>query len=218
MGQATRNIANSFSTSGIITSTGINNSSLGNITDLSLGGSLILLAEATASSDSSIEFTSSIDSTYDEYLFVWNNVHPANDASGKFSYNFSTDGGSNFNVTKTSTMDTAFNNEAGNSYGYIYYANGDAEQSTGVQNAYEGGLGNDNDQICCGFLRLYQPSNTTFVKHYQSEGCNYQDSDYINRARVNGYCNTTSAVNAVQFKMSDSGNIDDGHFQMFGVK
>ena len=73
MGQATRNIANSFTTSGVITSSAVNNSSLGNITDLSLGGSLILLSEATASASSSISFTSGIDSTYDEYLFIFNN-------------------------------------------------------------------------------------------------------------------------------------------------
>src|SRR6056300_1398756 len=103
MGQATRNIANSFTTSGVITSSAVNNTSLGNITDLSLGGSLILISEQTASGDSSISFTSGIDSTYDEYWFVLNNLHPANN-NVTFQFNGSSDGGSNYNVTKTTTF------------------------------------------------------------------------------------------------------------------
>src|SRR6056300_666853 len=101
MGQATRNIANSFTPSGVITSSAVNNTSLGNITDLTLGGSLILLSEQTASADSSISFTSGIDSTYDEYWFIFNNCHPSGD-NVDIQVEFR-DGGVNFDGTVTTT-------------------------------------------------------------------------------------------------------------------
>lgn len=217
MGQATRNIANSFSTSGVISSSAINNSTLGNITDLSVGGSLILISEQTASGDANLSFTSGIDSTYDEYLFIWHTIHPSLDGTGKWSVNFSTDGGSNYNVTKTSTMYYSRTNEGPSETGLTYYNGGSLAQGTGFQTLAAGGVGGQTDECCQGWMRLFNPSSTTYVKHYITRDANYQDSNYINDSFVGGYCNTTSAVNAVRFQLT-SGNIDAGTIQMFGVK
>ena len=75
------------------------------------GGALNLISTQTASSSSTIDFTTGIDSTYKEYIFKFINVHPAtSDAS--FTFNMSVDGGSNYNVTKTTTTPRAYHDEA----------------------------------------------------------------------------------------------------------
>jgi len=215
MGQATRNIANSFTTSGVITSSAVNNTSLGNITDLSLGGSLILISEQTASASSSISFTSGIDSTYDEYWFIFNNIHPANDVV-TLLFNGSTDGGSNYNVTKTTTFFQAYHDEGDAATVLDYTTTTDLAQSTAYQNlGYS--LGSDNDENASGILKLYNPSSTTYVKHFVSRINMTEYSGFSIDYNVAGYFNTTSAINGVDFKMS-SGNIDAGTIQMFGVK
>ena len=214
MGQATRNIANSFTTSGVITSSAVNNSSLGNITDLSVGGSLILLNEQTASSSSSISFTSGIDSTYDEYWFILNNIHPQTNGT-TLAFQTTTDG-SNFNVTTTSTFWQFRHKENDTTYGVEYEAGSDQAQGTSFQRLSATVLG-DADSGCSGILKLYNPSSTTFVKHYMCQIVHPQSSGSQMSEFTAGYFNTTSAITGTQFKY-ESGNIDDGHFQMFGVK
>ena len=215
MGQATRNIANSFTTSGVITSSAVNNTSLGNITDLSLGGSLILISESTASASSSISFTSGIDSTYDEYWFILNNCHPSVNTGG-LGINFSTDGGSNWNVTKTTTSFVAQHAENDTIAQLDYQTGYDLAQSTAdqeiCQNVYTG-----NDESVSGIVKLYNPSSTTYVKHFISETNSVFASARSWHNLVAGYCNTTSAINGVIFRF-DTGNIDAGTIQMFGVK
>lgn len=220
MGSIKRGLANNIGASGVLGSSAFNNSSLDNITSIGGAGSLTLLSSATASGDSYIDFTG-IDSTYSEYWFVWNDYHPSTNGESTLGFQGSTDGGSSFGLTITSTMWTHYNNEADNSYGLIYYNGGDLAQQTDTQILYDGGNGNDSDQNACGILKLYNPSSTTYVKHFQSFGCNYQDSDYINLPYVSGYFNTTSAINAIRFtpgRVYVSTTMDDGHFQMFGVK
>ena len=180
-------------------------------------GGLIALSTQTASASASISFTSGIDSTYKEYLFIFNNIHPATN-SVNFQFNLSTDSGSNYNVTKTSTSFGADHNE-GDSYAFIGYGTGsDLAQSTSDQVLTWGGttLGNGNDENMCGYIRLFDPSNTTFVKHFMSVSQMNSQDDYSHQTFTSGYGNTTSAIDAIQFKMS-SGNIDDGTIQMFGV-
>ena len=128
----------------------------------------------------------------------------------------STDSGSNYNVTKTTTAFLAYHNEADNSTGLSYLTAYDLAQSTSFQNlAY--GVGNDNDQQCSGSLSLFNPSSTTYVKHFISNASEYTLLDFNQNDFVAGYGNTTSAINAVQFKFS-SGNIDDGIIKLYGVK
>ena len=178
-------------------------------------GSLILLSTQTASASATIDFTSGIDSTYDSYVFKFINIHPATD-NVIFQFNMSTDGGSNYNVTKTTTYFKASHAESSSAAGLQYESSSDLVQSTAFQTLVYS-LGNDADQNCAGSLQLFNPSSTTYVKHFIARVNNYYYIDYIQDNFIAGYANTTSAVNAVQFKMS-SGNIDDGIIKMYGVK
>jgi len=178
------------------------------------GGNLIFISKATASASASIEFTSGIDSTYKEYVFYFVNIHPQNDAV-KFQFNLSTDGGSTYAVTKTTTFFRARHREDDVVTSLDYKTANDLAQSTSDQ-ILDDGLGNDNDQALSGSLTLFNPSSTTFVKHFISDINEIQDNDMSLRGFLAGYGNTTSAIDAVKFQMS-SGNIDAGEILLFGV-
>ena len=195
-----------------------NDRSMASITSLPSGvsgGSLVLLSTQTASSSSTIDFTSDIDSTYKEYVFKFVSIHPATD-NVNFMVNFR-DGGSSYDATKTSTSFAAYHNEAGDTTGVNYEASFDLAQSTGNQplNA-GGGVGGDADQSISGTLHLFDPSSTTFVKHYISNINFSNNSNYTIQSFIAGYCNVTAAIDGVQFSMS-SGNIDSGTIKMYGV-
>jgi len=216
MGSIIQNAANNFTTNGVITASGVNNTSVSAVTSLpsGLGGNLTLISSQTASSSASISFTSGIDSTYRTYMFKFINIHPATDGA-EFQFNLSTDGGSNYNVTKTTTYFRARHFEDGTNGNLSYLTGYDLAQSTSSQKLALA-VGSDNDQSCVGTLTLYSPSSTTFVKHFMVR---IQESTEDNQSRdqyVAGYGNTTSAINAVQFTMS-SGNIDSGTIHMYGI-
>jgi hypothetical protein len=196
----------------------VSNNALQNITAVPASiptGALVLLSTQTASSSASISFTSGIDSTYDSYVFKFINIHPQTDAAG-FQFNMSTDGGSNYNVTKTTTAFLAYHNEADNSTGLTYLTDYDLAQSTAFQPmAYT--TGNDADQNTSGTLQIFNPASSVYVKHFISNFCEYTYNDHSQNDFVAGYANTTSPVNAIRFQMS-SGNIDDGIIKMYGVK
>ena len=193
-----------------------NNNSISSVTALGSlsSGSLNLITTNTISSGvSSSDFTSSIDSTYDTYVFKLINIHVANDGS-EFRMNFR-DGGSSFDATKTSTCFQASHNEAGssNSFGYetgFDLANGTADQTI-VRN-----IGNASDESLSGTIFLFSPSSTTFVKHFISETQTVISSNQTARCFVAGYCNVTSAIDGITFK-PDSGNIDSGVIKMYGL-
>ena len=181
---------------------------------LSAGGSEVLLSSQTASGDSTISFTSGIDSTYKEYVFKFINIHPSVDES-IFQFNFSTDSGSNYNVTKTTTAFRAYHDEGDESTALAYHASKDLAQSTDFQ-TIGFGIGFDNDQSLSGFMSVFNPSSTTYVKHFMSNSNLYEDGNFSIQQFIGGYGNTTSAVDAVQFKM-ESGDIDAGTIKMYGI-
>ena len=178
------------------------------------GGGLNLISTQTASSSSTISFTSGIDSTYKEYIFKFYDVHPSTQSS--FVFNMSVDSGSNYNVAKTTTYFHASNNEAGGSNEVAYQSGSDLAQGTGFQRLQNFGASN-NDDCCVGTLHLFDPSNTTFVKHFLStfNSVSYTSTPYSIEAFVAGYGNTTSAVDAIQFKF-ESGTFD-GTIKLYGV-
>ena len=194
-----------------------NNNSLSAITSTPSGvggGALNLISTQTASSSSTISFTSGIDSTYKEYIFKFFDIHPATD-DANFLFNMSIDSGSNYNVTKTSTFFRSYHQEDASQQGVSYYSGGDSAQSTGTQ-LLSYGCGNDNDQCTTGFLHLFNPSSTTFVKHFIGRTNTYESTNNSWGGFLAGYGNTTSAINALQFSMS-SGNIDSGQILLFGL-
>ena len=194
-----------------------NDRSMASITSLPSGvsgSSLELISEQTASSSANISFTSGIDSTYKEYIIKIINAHPASDDQN-LQFNFTSDG-TNFNVTKTSTSFGADHNEADSTAQLEYKSGNDLAQSTGEQ-SIGASTGADNDQASSGQLTLFNPSSTTFVKHFMSRSSQARHSDGAQDFFTAGYCNTTSAITGIRFKFQ-SGNIDAGTFKLYGIK
>ena len=195
----------------------LNNRSVKDITafgSISSLGSLTHIATQTASSSASISFTSGIDSTYKEYIFYFVNIHPATD-SVYFSFQANSVGASGYNETITSTFFVAQHSEAGSGAEVGYSGSRDQAQGTAIQNISDS-IGNDNDQSLSGFLHLFNPSSTTFVKHFKAKTQITHPSDFSMNCFTAGYFNTTSALDEIQFSMS-SGNIDSGQILLFGL-
>ena len=192
-------------------------SAFGSITGL---GSMVFIKKLTASSSSTLSFVHGssdvvLDNTYKEYLFTLNNIHPQNDEAA-FAFNLSIDSGSNYNVTKTSTFLEIYHNENdGGTPNIGYGSSHDLAQGTGFQRL-SSNQGNDNDQAGSGYLHLFNPSGTVGVKHYMSNFSSVYYADYLSNDVCAGYGNTTSAVDAVQFKF-ESGNIDAGDICLYGI-
>ena len=193
-----------------------NATSFGSISSL---GSMVFIKKLTASSSATLSFVDGsdgvvLDDTYKEYVFTFNNMHPATD-NVHFQFNMSTDSGSNYNVTKTSTMFRSFHFENDSLTALAYDTNFDLAQSTNFQTLAQE-ISSDNEDSCSGTLRIFNPSSDTFVKHFIST------FNMVNLTPVTmvmygaGYGNTTSAVNSIKFQMS-SGNIDAGQILLFGI-
>jgi hypothetical protein len=218
MGSITRSFANNITTGGVLLPDSLVNNSISNVTAYNASvstGNMVLISSQTASASASISFTTGIDSTYKEYQFYFINIHPATD-NANFTFNMSTDGGSNYNVTKTTTFFRSAHDEADTVTFLDYLTGEDLAQSTSFQNIADA-VGNGNDEQASGTLTLFNPSSTVFVKHFISNiTCNaFSDASITSFSA--GYGNTTSAVNAVQFKFG-SGNIDAGTILMYGIK
>ena len=188
-----------------------NATAFGSITGL---GNLVFISRSTASSSASVSITSGISSTYKEYIFMFNNIHPA--SAGNLTFNLRADSGSNYNVTKTTSVFYYYHQESGSDAGGGYVSSLDLAQSTAYQPL--GNVEADNDTSCSGYLHLFEPSSTTFVKHFISRvNVVYPaTTDYTSDYYIAGYGNTTSAIDAIDFKMA-SGNIDSGTIDMYGV-
>ena len=177
------------------------------------GGAMTLLSTETASSSDTISFTSGIDDTYKEYIIKFINIHPATDGED-LQVNFR-DGSSAYDATKTTTTFRAYHDEADSDTALGYDTGSDLAQSTGIQKLINS-VGADNDQCVSGILKLFDPSSTTFVKHFIVETQALQSNDTSKIQFTAGYCNTTTAIDGVQFSMS-SGDIDAGTFKLYGV-
>jgi len=218
MGTITRALANNITTGGVVSASGISNTSVSAVTSLPSGvdvGDFVLISEQTASASASLSFTSGLDSTYDAYCFKFINIHPATDGTA-FHFNGSTDGGSNYNVTKTSSFFQAYHSESDSVTSLGYGPSEDLAQSTSYQILFND-LGNASDENGSGELWLFNPSSTTYVKHFMGTSNRTNLNDISINTYYGGYFNTTSAIDAIDFKMA-SGNIDAGTIKLFGVK
>jgi hypothetical protein len=219
MGTITRSFANNITTSGVLLPASLTNNSIANVTAYNAAiasGGMVLLSTQTASASASISFTTGIDSTYKEYQFWFVACHASSNGA-RLTFNLSTDSGSNYNVTKTTTVFKAFHKEDAASTGLSYDTGADLAQGTGFQNLGTD-LISDNDSNVSGILTLFNPSSTTYVKHFiaTSNGMSDGSPPYSENRYIAGYGNTTSAINAIQFKF-DAGNIDDGTILMYGI-
>jgi hypothetical protein len=182
-------------------------------------GDMILIKTLTASSSANLTFvhgTSSVilDGTYKSYVFKYIDIHPASVA--QLTVNFR-DGGTNYDATKTSTAFNPYHQEDDSAAGIIYREAWDLAQGTGDQIIAQE-LGNGADESASGYLHLFNPSSTTFVKHYMGLTEYYQNFGNTGPFQVYyaGYCNVTAAIDGVIFKMS-SGNIDSGTIKLYGI-
>ena len=193
-----------------------NATEFGSITGL---GSMVFIKKVTVSSSATVSFVDGtsdvvLDDTYKEYLFTFNNMHPATDGTG-FEFNGSDDDSSHsYDVSKTTTYFYASHKEDDSSTGLSYDSSQDVN-GTGFQNL-NASLGYDNDQSLSGFLRIFNPSSTTFVKHFIGETNISSHEDLSINFFMAGYFNDTDDITAIQYKMS-SGDIDAGTIQLFGV-
>jgi len=198
-----------------------NNNSLSSVTSAPNfpAGAMTLIKTLTASSSSTLSFVDGssdvvLDSTYPIYIFKFINIHPATNNT-HLMVNFR-DGGSDYDATKTTSVFYAYHDEADSDTSLSYQAGSDLAQSTSAQRL-TGGTGNVADESASGTLHLFNPSSTTFVKHFISRSSTYNHSNYVNDWYVGGYCNVTAAIDGVQFSMS-SGNIDSGTIKLYGIK
>jgi len=203
----------------------LNNRGVRNVTTFGSvsGGSFTFIKKLTASSSGDLSFVNGssdvvLDNTYKEYLFTFKNIH-TNADQVDLTFNGSDDTSSHsYDITKTTSFFESFHNEGDTSAELGYLAGADLAQSTAVQ-PLGSGLGNANDENLGGYLHLFNPSDTTFVKHFISKiNQSYRVGlpGSINQF-VAGYFNTTAAITAVQFKM-ESGNIDAGDICLYGIK
>ena len=192
-------------------------SAFGSITGL---GSMVFIKKQTASSSATISFVDgtsdvTLDNSYKEYLFTFNNIHPSTDG-GALLFQGNAAGGSGYDETITSTFYRAYHGEGAEGGIVAYETGSDLAQSTSFQRLTEELIGNDNDQSASGWLRLFNPSDTNFVTHFMADFNAYHKSNYSVRSFIAGYFNTTSAIDEIQFKMH-SGDIDAGHICLYGI-
>lgn len=201
----------------------VSNNALSNISVLPASiptGALTLIKSITASASASIEFINGtngvvLDGTYSSYIFSFSDIHPSVDNAGLY-FQTSTDNGLNYNTTLTSTFFYAYHFESDTPTALGYDTSMDQANGTSFQRLIDA-IGFEADESGAGSMQLFNPSSTTYVKHYLSNCNSYVDGTFTTNYYSAGYFNTTSAINAIKFQMS-TGNIDDGTIKLYGVK
>jgi len=214
MGSITRSFANNITTSGVLLPASLVNNSIANVTAYNAAvstGGMVLVSSATASASATIDFTLG---SYKEYQFYLINLHGS--ANSQFEFNLSTDNGSNYNVTKTTTFFAPVHAENDSEATLAYKTDYDLAQSTSNQKL-DLGTHTANDQSLSGILQLFNPSSTTYVKHFIGVTNLMHDTEFgtVN-PYIAGYANTTSALTNIRF-IRPTGNIDEGTILMFGI-
>ena len=180
-----------------------------------IGGSLVLISTTTASSSSTIDITSGIDSTYKEYQVHFFDVHPQ--SGSRLAFQVDTGTNTNYNQTITSAAFVTRHTEDDSTADLGYNTGDDLANSTSFQRLSCGGtVETDADASATGILHLFDPSNTTFVKHFMATMQIYNNDQASHNSYVAGYINTTTAITRIRFKY-ESGNIDAGTFKLYGV-
>ena len=185
-------------------------------------GSMVFIKKLTASSDATLSFVHGssdvvFDSTYKEYLFTFKDIHPQFD-NVSLQFNGSDDDSSHsYDVTKTTTFFDARHDEADSGTGLAYATGNDLAQETGFQMLSPNVGAGAADECTAGYLQIFNPSSTTFVKHFISRFNVYHTSDYSMDYYTAGYFNTTADITAIQFKFHHAGNIDSGDICLYGI-
>ena len=185
---------------------------------MSLGGRMVFMKKLTASSSATLSFvhgSGGVDfSTYKEYIFIFNNIHPESD-NVNFQFNGSIDAGSNYNVAKTTTFFRATHEEGGSNGAIAYQTGADLAQGTGDQLLADQ-VGSDADQCVSGFLHLFNPSSTTFVKLFEARTNSTNHGNKSENNFISGYFNSTSDIDAILFKFNGD-SIQSGTITLYGI-
>jgi len=182
-------------------------------------GAMTLIKTLTASSSSALTFLNgssgvTLDGTYKEYIFKFSNLHPSATAYTLFQ---GTTDGTNYNTTITSSTFAAYHDEADTFTASEYRTPADQAQGTSFQNLnFADSVGTDNDMNMSGSLRIFNPSSTTFVKHFIATCNSASVQPMTTQTFLAGYFNTTSAITGIQFKQN-TGNIDAGDICLYGI-
>ena len=188
----------------------------GSITGL---GSWKFLSKQTASSSSTISFTSGIDSTYKEYMFTFKNIHPSAD-SAEFSFQADTGTNTNYNLNMTSTFFKSYHRQDAVVTDLAYDTGEDQASGTAFSRIGFNLDASDASDNLCGYLHIFNPSNSAHVKHFLGNFNYNYDGDANEAYTVEifnaGYFNITTPITRFQFKM-ESGNIDAGDICLYGL-
>ena len=178
------------------------------------GSTIFISSQTISSSTASVEFTSGIDTTYDEYVFYYVNIRGATNNT-HFGFNGSIDSGSNYNVQKSSTYFNATHQENGSSGELQYNTTGNVDQGTGNQPVTTG-QGNDADECCSGCLQLFTPGSTLWYKRFMAKSSGNWHVDGEENSRMQGQFATQSAIDAIRWSFA-SGNIESGTIYLYGI-
>ena len=189
------------------------------------------ITETVLTSDaSSVEFTSAgtpniFDTKYRKLCFHFTNMRGVAGSSSNYNlkFNVSTDGGSNYNIAKTSTYFLAVHSEGGAGASLTYEGTYDLANSTSDANI-QVIIGDDTDKGNGSQFWLEQPHSTTSKKSYFCIGSTMTGNNTYNYFNAtSGYCQTTSAINAIRFIVYQGGGstngVSDGSIiSVYGVK
>ena len=190
-----------------------------------------LIQRQVASNVSSVDFTN-ITTDYNEYLLTYTHYKPVTDEK-HLEFQGEVGAGTTYGQDITSNNFTAGQNLAdtwyllengGNSYGLGADVGGHTDPD--FQRISYGGEANTTypHMALSGYLRLYDPSNGSHVKHFESvsnstyTGNGATNQTYCIHWAAHGTFDTTTAITRVRFQPRDaSGNIFTGIFTLYGV-
>jgi len=181
--------------------------------------------QATTDADdgtATMDFTTGIDSTYDVYYFVMSGMIPHSTA--QFEFQVDTGTNTNYNITNTGMRLSWYHGHDGAAGAGGHGGPNDDDTNFIKIGPPQKGSGDPGDfqtrGAQGGYLYLFNPSSTTFEKHWISKmsgtgaaGPNQYVEDY----ESSGYFQTTTAITRVRFKYSSGDKIDAGRITMFGL-
>ena len=168
------------------------------------GGSWVLIQTQTASSSASLDFTTGITSTYNNFVVVFSNIIPS--TQNNILIRVSTDGGSTYATTGYVSSIAGMNVSSGGSYSALSGTNTDGFYLTGpglgVAPGASGtvflyGLTNGQEPAVAGNCTFWRAGNALWT------------------AWVGGY-STSTTVNAIRI-IGDAGTLTSGIVSLYGI-
>ena len=170
-----------------------------------MAGSLVKIDEEIVSSATASVTLTGIDSTYDVYMFVTNNVHSANDGVNpflRFTASGTEDSSANYDYSfENLRTDTSYGNEIETNENEINLDN----------------LGNATGEAFNCVIYLFNFNNSRQYSFMTLEGANINSGGVFKGRQGGAVLTVAQATDGVKFFMS-SGDIDSGTFKLYGLK